>query len=330
MYPTVKSIKSRTAIVALGTLIALGAAISRAEEKKLDEAILKTIEFLSAEVPKWQTENDCASCHHQGEAARALIHAHHAGLVDAKPALESTIKWSSQPTQWKHNRGLAEANDPTLSNLQFALTLLDTHRFIRPEQQAIHEAALQIADLQQADGSWKLQGSGQFASPLTYGPILLTGRASNLLRASKHPQFNHHIEKAITWLRSQQPRNTLEASSLIIVNGDLDLKHPAINECLDILLKSQSEFGGVGPYAIAPDENYDTALALLAVLKLPQSETLHKFQTQAVKFLLSMQLDEGEWDGTTRPRGTESYAHRVSTTAWVLQALLAYRAHSSS
>jgi hypothetical protein len=39
--------------------------------------------------------------------------------------------------------------------------------------------------------------------------------------------------------------------------------------------------------------------------------------------LIAMQKDDGSWTETTRPPGAESYAQRISTTAWATMALLA-------
>jgi hypothetical protein len=42
-------------------------------------------------------------------------------------------------------------------------------------------------------------------------------------------------------------------------------------------------------------------------------------------YLLSSQQGDGSWPETTRPRGAESYAQRLSTTGWATLALLATR-----
>ena len=39
-------------------------------------------------------------------------------------------------------------------------------------------------------------------------------------------------------------------------------------------------------------------------------------------YLVASQADDGGWIETTRPPGLESYAQRISTTAWALLALL--------
>jgi hypothetical protein len=43
------------------------------------------------------------------------------------------------------------------------------------------------------------------------------------------------------------------------------------------------------------------------------------------KFLASTEIADGSWQETTRPPRSESYAQRLSTTAWAAQALLVTR-----
>jgi hypothetical protein len=40
------------------------------------------------------------------------------------------------------------------------------------------------------------------------------------------------------------------------------------------------------------------------------------------RYLILEQSSDGSWPETTRPAGDESYAHRVSTSAWATLALL--------
>ncbi len=297
------------------------------EPTELDKAIQRSIHYLAVEVPQWQKENDCASCHNQGDASRALIEAHRQKLFNGQSSLQTSIDWIGQPGHWELNRGLPEANDPTLSNLQFASTLLAAHKVLRPMPDAVKQAAEILAPLQQNDGAWIIAGGSQFGSPLTHGPILLTGQATSILKAAESPKFVAQARRAEQWLREQSPRNTIEASSLLLISSELGWVHPQASRCLQIIFQSQSDAGGVGPYAIAQDENFDTALAVLAVDKSPRNPANTKFQDNAVKYLLSMQGEDGSWSETTRPSGTESYAHRISTTGWALQALLAHRAN---
>jgi len=56
------------------------AATPQAQAPATPEA--KAVAFLLKEVPKWRAEKGCASCHHNGDAARALFYS------DASPAPE--------------------------------------------------------------------------------------------------------------------------------------------------------------------------------------------------------------------------------------------------
>jgi len=77
----------------------------------------------------------------------------------------------------------------------------------------------------------------------------------------------------------------------------------------------QNPDGGWGPRNGAPSEAFDTAVALLAV-----DDRAAIARGRA--YLARTQTEDGSWPETTRPAGASSYAHRVSTTAWALLALL--------
>jgi hypothetical protein len=63
-----------------------------------------------------------------------------------------------------------------------------------------------------------------------------------------------------------------------------------------------------------PAEVFDTAIVVLA---LGGKEAEH-----GRAWLVKMQEKDGGWPETTRPSGSQSYAERISTTAWVVYALL--------
>jgi hypothetical protein len=67
---------------------------------------------------------------------------------------------------------------------------------------------------------------------------------------------------------------------------------------------------------------FDTALVVQA---LSQAREMPEAARRGRVYLLERQQDDGSWVETTRPSGGESYAQRISTTAWALLALLASR-----
>ena len=79
-------------------------------------------------------------------------------------------------------------------------------------------------------------------------------------------------------------------------------------------------------------EAFDTALALLALAGLRPIDSLSTapYSTPDLDAaiergraaLLRTQNPDGSWPETTRPPNGDSYAQRISTTAWALMALL--------
>ncbi len=59
----------------------------------------RAVAFLTREVPRWKAENDCYSCHNNGDAARALIAAGASGH-DVGPSLDDTLDWLREPGRW--------------------------------------------------------------------------------------------------------------------------------------------------------------------------------------------------------------------------------------
>jgi hypothetical protein len=98
---------------------------------------------------------------------------------------------------------------------------------------------------------------------------------------------------------------------------------------LELIRKAQSDGGGWGPFEKSPPEAFDTALVLLALRRVDDSRDVHDLITRGRAFLIAEQQPDGSWVETTRPRGAESYAQRISTTGWATLALLATRQPSA-
>ena len=99
---------------------------------------------------------------------------------------------------------------------------------------------------------------------------------------------------------------------------------PALRaQCLLLLEKGQSEEGGWGPFVASAPEVFDTALAVLALASAGDSPSIRPMISRGRAFLIARQHPDGSWTETTRPPGAESYAQRISTSAWAAMALLA-------
>lgn len=291
----------------------------------------RAVAYLVREVPRWSPENKCFSCHNNGDAARALFTARHQGFEVPDSALRDTIDWLTKPDGWEHNGGEGEFSDKRLARIQFAAALrtaIETE--IVKDRRPLKQAAEQVARDQQEDGSWPSDTSGNVGSPVTYGRVLATLQTRNTLRLAEADAFRSQIQRADQWLRRVEPKNVLDAAAVVLA-GDGEKDRDGIEQrqlALTLLRKGKSSDGGWGPYTSAPPEVFDTAIVLLALVRVKGQPDVRSMIDRGRAFLVASQLRDGSWPETTRPPGAESYAQRISTTGWATLALLATRAES--
>ena len=296
-------------------------------------AIAKAVGYLKVEVPKWKQEHPCYSCHNNGDATRALLVAGSKGY-DIGTSLDDTLTFLKQPSQWDQNKAPSGFDDKQLARIQFASALAVAERHGKAASTDLEAAAKLLTADQQPDGSWKLDNSQSLGSPATYGTIIATWSARTSLIASGMQPDNFTVVQADRWIRGLAPENVLEASAAILA---LELSSDVMAEnlrrnCLSILREGQSPAGGWGPYVTAAPQVFDTALAVLALSALDveprlarsayRPEELKEAIASGKKYIVSQQRPDGSWPETTRPANQESYAQRISTTAWAVLSLL--------
>ena len=310
------------------------AAVCNAQEPKSPspaEALKRGVAFLSREVPRWSRENKCYSCHNNGDGARGLYAALGQGLEVDPQSLAETNKLLVQPSNWQHNGVDEEFSDKRLQTLQFAAALVAAidARAIR-EQEPLNEAAELLADEQKPDGSWQLDATAAIGSPVTYGPVLCTVTGRRILAAADERKFAKAVARADGWLLKQQPRTVFDSAALLLhvsVNaaaGQSEEKWDKQRQhCLALLRRSAAPTGGWGPYELSRPEPFDTAIVLLALSSgKPEDSAPFKALIQSGRaYLAQTQFEDGSWPETTRPAGAESYAQRISTAGWCVEAL---------
>jgi hypothetical protein len=294
----------------------------------------RAVAYLTVEVPKWRREHPCYSCHNNGDAVRALLAAAGKGHASGD-AMDDTLAWLVTPERWDANAGRGGSEDLPLGRIQFASTLLSMVALGRAPQDALDRAAAMLVAHQGENGSWRLSASQVLGGATFYGTALATAMAHRVLSRASTEALRVPRARAGAWLRAASVESVLDASS-ILIGLERDGDATAVRQrgrALDTLERGQGPDGGWGPYVTSQSEPFDTALAVLglvAIRNVADLETapftpveLDEAVRKARAYLTASQLEDGSWPETTRPAGGDSYAQRISTTAWALQALLA-------
>jgi hypothetical protein len=280
----------------------------------------RAVDYMVQEVPRWQRENHCFSCHNNGDAARALFAARRAGYTVPDGALADTNGWLLQPERWDEVHGSPAASDKKLARIQFAAALAEAWRAgVTRDRKVLLQAAVALLKLQEADGAWRgawlVDTGGLPGAPATYGAALATYMARRTLETADKSRFAAAITRANRWLTAAKPGNLLDAAAMLLA---LPQSPEVRRKCLPMLLASQTSDGGWGPQPHVPAEAFDTAVVVLALRAARETKPI----ARARAFLISLQEPSGGWPETTRPSGGQSYAERISTAAWVVLALL--------
>jgi len=293
----------------------------------------RAVAFLSREAQAWKGQHGCASCHHNGEAARALLLASHRGL-DVGESLADTRPFLQNPAGWAANKG--HGDDEVLMRLQFAAALAAAgEKDLSPSPALVEAAKLLLAD-QTKEGAWTPDASDPPSSPLTWGTAIATWMARSTLIASGREPDDFAVAQTDRWLRTVEVETVPEAAGVVLglgVTSDV-MADKQRAKYLNLLRFAQREGGGWGAepnaeYATA----FDTAIVLLALQQLETDPRLARstYRAEELKaaiakgraFLVDMQRPDGSWPETQRGSGNKgSDAQRLATTAWALTALL--------
>ena len=285
------------------------------------DAVERAIEYLAREVPRWSRENNCFSCHNNGDGARALFAALQQGKDLPEGSLTSTVEWLQRPGDWETGPANPIFSDNKLMRIQFAAALRSAwNSGLVAEPQTLIEAADSLLPFQEPDGSWQVDSGVTLGSPATYGSVLATHLARQSLEAADAARFAEPIQRAAEWLRRATPRGNLDVASLVLA---LPAADPRFRTSLNLVLDAQNADGGWGAHAQMPSEPFDTAIALLALMRWEEISARREPIRRGREFLIVAQLPSGGWPATTRPSGGQSYAQHISTSAWVTLALLA-------
>jgi hypothetical protein len=288
-------------------------------------AEIRALNYLIREVPAWSKENKCFSCHNNGDGARTLYLAKRLGRTIPEDALEDTANWLCKPKDWSKSEANARYSDKLFDLIQFSAALQEAHEAeILKTREPLLEACELLVLQQNEDGSWRAGIDGSIGSPVTQGPTLATVQARMVLQRVDARKFKEAIARGDEWLWKKRVRSIMDASAILLWLEKSKGKRAEEKrkECLELIRKGESEDGGWGPYVNAGPEVFDTSLVILALGCQPETSEVRVWIQHGRVYLIRTQHKDGYWPETTRPSGAESYAQRISTTAWAVRALI--------
>src|SRR5262249_1230708 len=179
------------------------------------------------------------------------------------------------PADWEHNGGEGEFNDKRLARLQFAATLVAAmDAGLVKDRQALDRAARLVAADQDRDGSWPVSAPGVLGSPATHGRALATHFARRTLHPADPGKYEQALARADAWRRTTRVTTVLGGAAVLMALGKAGDAGAAAQRrrCLELVRKGESKGGGWGPYVNSGPEVFDTAVVVLALAGLPETE----------------------------------------------------------
>jgi prenyltransferase beta subunit len=147
------------------------------------------------------------------------------------------------------------------------------------------------------------------------------------LAACSEKKHGAALAKARSWFERTEAESVLDAAATLLALADSQSPEAERrrDQCWQLIRRGQSPDGGWGPFVNARSEVFDTALVVLALSAQQDKSNFAKPIERGRGYLVKAQEADGGWPATTRPSGVDSYAERISTSGWALQALLATR-----
>src|SRR6185436_12186798 len=107
-----------------------------------------------------------------------------------------------------------------------------------------------VAADQGTNGAWEIDAQSAAGSPATYGSVLATYTALNVLKRAGTEQTA--VASAERWLASVKPAHLLERATLLLARAQRSTEEAKVH--LRILQKAQTSDGGWGPFPDSPPE----------------------------------------------------------------------------
>ncbi len=162
-----------------------------------DSAMRRAFNYLLDESSNWSGENNCFSCHNNGDAVRALLAYQQEPHTFAGSSWRKLLKWFDQPGEWLKSPSDEFGESPILTFIQFGTARLAAQSGGLMAKNRVIESAIQeeLLKSQSPEGYWKVEPEGHIGSPGTYGNALASFQAISILGTKQGKKFEADLER---------------------------------------------------------------------------------------------------------------------------------------
>src|SRR5262249_16498002 len=275
------------------------------QPRSAKDAIEKAVARLQPIGPVFNERTNCISCHDQSLPAVAVKLASDRGIpvnreLASHPTKTTLAVWG--PTRERLLLGSCQNDAAFVENTTYGLfALAEEGVGSNPVTDAV---ALCLADLQHADGTWKVRDPRPplgDPSPLSYAALAVRGLLTYAPPGRK-AEAQSKIARTLEFVRKAAPGDTQDEVFKVLALKSAGAPAAEVTREADRLRALQRTDGGWGQLPTMASDAYATGQALYA-LHVAGVSVANESYKKGSTYLLRTQLDDGSWFVRSRAFG---------------------------
>lgn len=270
-------------------------------KSEIRASISKSLPLLGKTGPVFFEKSGCVSCHNISLPSMAMALASKQGFeVDEEARRQNIRSTLSSQTFFDPLKLMELGGIPGQAmTVGYALIALAEEQY--PADAFTDSLALWAAEVQSADGSWKLPAH---RAPIEYSTFTGTALGMRSIQLygppAKRERLDRSVAKALAWLETNEPHGNEDRTFRLLGLGWGGADAEYVQTAIEDLKRTQRSDGGWSQLSGLESDAYATGQALYALHvggKLPASDAVYR---KGVEYLLKTQLEDGTWHVPSR------------------------------